>query len=144
MLEAKLGEIHPTSQSNDAESENPEGLLVMLESLSHGQPPSPTSLSGRSTITPLYQPGKPVFLMLIPEKHSSHQIIDFALANLTWIHCAVRAPQFQLEHLLFWEKVETGNGNGFQNDHGWLSMYFSLLAVITCCSSTWYSEDRDR
>lgn len=128
MLEARLGESSSTQQSNHAGT-NPEGLLVMLESLSHGKPPVLTDLSEKTTIAPLYQPGRPVFLMLIPDRTSSQQIVNFALSNLTWIHCAIRTKVFQNEHDVFWESIEKGNDTASANDHGWLSVYFSLLTV---------------
>ncbi|KAJ5627321.1 hypothetical protein N7528_004748 [Penicillium herquei] len=128
MLEARLGESSSTQQSNHAGT-NPEGLLVMFESLSHGKPPAPTDLSERTTIAPLYQPGRPVFLMLIPDRTSSQQIVNFALTNLSWIHCAIRTKVFQHEHEAFWESIENGNDTASANDHGWLSIYFSLLTV---------------
>lgn len=128
MLEARLGESSSIQPSNHAGT-NPEGLLVMLESLSHGKPPCPTYLSETTAIAPLYQPGKPVFLMLIPDRISSQQILNFALTNLTWIHCAIRTKVFQQEHDAFWESIEKDNDTGSTIDHGWLSVYFSLLTV---------------
>jgi hypothetical protein len=128
MLEARLGESSSTRQSSDVGA-NPEGLLVLLESLSHGKPPTPTYLPEQTTIAPLYQPGKPVFLMLIPDRVSSQQIVEFSLANLSWIHCAVRTKVFHREHEAFWESLERGNNHVFAHDHGWLSIYFSLLTV---------------
>ncbi|KAJ5701952.1 hypothetical protein N7488_009500 [Penicillium malachiteum] len=128
MLEARLGESSSTQQSNHAGT-NPEGLLVMLESLSHGRPPAPTDLSEKTTIALLYQPGRPVFLMLIPDRNSGQQIVNFALTNLSWIHCAIRTKVFQHEHDAFWESIGKGNDTASANDHGWLSIYFSLLTV---------------
>lgn len=132
MLEARLRDSSSTRQSNDAGT-NPEGLLVMLENISLGQPASTTTFD--RIVTPLYQIGRPVFLMLIPDRDSSHRIVDFALENLTWLHCAVRTHVFQQEHFRFWESIEAGSESSFESDHGWLSVYFSLLAV----SSSGYS-----
>jgi hypothetical protein len=128
MLEARLGESSSTIQSGDANS-NPEGLLVMLESLSHGKSPTPTYLPEKTSIAPLYQPGKPVYLLLLPDRASSQQIIEFSLENLTWIHCAVRTKIFLQEHASFWECIENGNNTATPQEHGWISIYFSLLTV---------------
>lgn len=136
MLEARLRDSSSTRQSNDAGT-NPEGLLVMLENISLGQPASTTTFD--RIVTPLYQTGRPVFLMLIPDRDSSHLIVDFALKNLTWLHCAVRTHVFQQEHFRFWESIEAGSENAFEPDHGWLSVYFSLLAVSL--SGRFYTVD---
>ncbi|KAF9892291.1 hypothetical protein FE257_002068 [Aspergillus nanangensis] len=124
MLEARLSEPNPGQSPSRPEPECQERLLMTLESLSYGQP----STSPESSIDSLYQSERPLFLLLLPDKESSNRIIDWALANLTWIHCALRIPVFQQEHNAFWEAMEAGNESIYK-EHGWLSVYFSLLAA---------------
>lgn len=67
-------------------------------------------------------------LRSIPDKSVSIKVVDFSLKMLGWIHCALRADQFLIEHEAFQNALIAGTF-GVLQDHKWMALYFSVLAV---------------
>lgn len=67
-------------------------------------------------------------LKFIPNWEESSHILRFSLNVLGWVHCAVRADQFVLEHEALQNSLAQGDLQGLY-DHAWMSIYFSLLTV---------------
>jgi hypothetical protein len=63
-----------------------------------------------------------------PTRFQSYYIIQFAISELGWIHCAVSASEFMSEHETMWNAVQKGD-TSLLNHHSWMSVYYSLLAV---------------
>jgi hypothetical protein len=67
-------------------------------------------------------------LRSVPEKTTSTRIVEFSLQMLGWIHCALRADRFLVEHEAFQNALLDGTLEVLQ-DHKWMAIYFSVLAV---------------
>ncbi|KAF3005254.1 hypothetical protein E8E14_005342 [Neopestalotiopsis sp. 37M] len=63
-----------------------------------------------------------------PTRYQSYYIIQFAISELGWIHCAVSASEFMSEHETMWNAVQKGD-TSLLNHHSWMSVYYSLLAT---------------
>lgn len=64
----------------------------------------------------------------VPDKLTSTRIVEFSLRVLGWIHCALRADQFFIEHEAFQNALIAGTLEVLQ-DHKWMAIHFSVLAV---------------
>ncbi|KAI0973188.1 hypothetical protein F4678DRAFT_478361 [Xylaria arbuscula] len=67
-------------------------------------------------------------LRSVPDKAISTRIVEFSLQMLGWIHCALRVDQFLIEHETFQNALTAGTLEVLQ-DHKWMAVYFSVLAV---------------
>ncbi|KAJ5660682.1 uncharacterized protein N7484_000054 [Penicillium longicatenatum] len=67
-------------------------------------------------------------LKSVPDSSTSTRIVEFSLQMLGWIHCALRADQFLIEHEAFHNALIAGTLEVLQ-DHKWMAIYFSVLAV---------------
>jgi hypothetical protein len=92
-------------------------LGLQPEILAPGSPITSGSLSEFSDL-----------LTLLPVRRSSESIIRFSLSMLGWIHCALNAPAFLLEHDRFWSALEAHDRTVLSN-HTWIAVYMSVLAV---------------
>lgn len=75
-------------------------------------------------------------LRSVPDKPTSTRIVEFSLEMCGWIHCALRADQFLVEHEAF-QNALLGGTLGVLWDYKWMAMYFSVLtvrAIILSCS----------
>ena len=115
-----------TSSVNDtpSNSQPPEDIVTTFEELSLGDSVKawPEDSQNRSRDSPQH------IMSLLPIRQSSLTIVRFSLATLGWVHRALNGPRFLAEHDAFWNALESNNKNAFEN-HGWMSVYFSVLAV---------------
>ena len=115
-----------TSGVNDTPSnpQPPEDIVTTFEGLHLGDPVKdwPENSQNRSKDAPQR------ILSLLPIRQSSLKIVRFSLATLGWVHCALNGFRFFAEHDAFWNALESNDKNAFDN-HGWMSVYFSVLAV---------------
>ena len=82
----------------------------------------------RQMLRGLWNTEQQPLLRLLPARHFSTKIVDFALRNLGWMHFALRANVFKEQHEEFWNQVESGD-NSALGDHSWVALYLSILAV---------------
>lgn len=64
----------------------------------------------------------------VPDKETSTRIVEYSLQMLGWVHCALRVDRFLSEHEAFQNALLAGTLEVLQ-DHKWMSVYFSVLAV---------------
>lgn len=70
-------------------------------------------------------------MWLLPSQNTSLKIVRFALNELGWIHCALRASVFWQEHETFWTSLQVYNFDAL-TQHSWMATYFAVLAVSVC------------
>lgn len=94
----------------------------LLEDWSHGQL--------QKEKTEVKSDGRPSLdvLSILPSREESTRVVNFSLQMLGWIHCALRVDIFQQEHEQFWDRLEAQDTSVLEN-HSWLMVYFSVLAV---------------
>ena len=116
--------------NDEVQAEPPEDIVTTFEGLHLGGGPEDSTQE---------TPGDPVFsdniLYLLPIRESSLKIVQFSLGTLGWVHCALNAPKFLAEHDLFWNGLESNHRKGLEN-HGWITVYLSVLAVSPSLLST--------
>jgi hypothetical protein len=66
--------------------------------------------------------------LILPTRRWSEMIIDFSLVQLGWVHHAVDDTTLREEHDVFWDSLIENEKECLTN-HGWISVYLSLLAV---------------
>lgn len=72
--------------------------------------------------------------ILVPTRGCSIKLIDHDKTWNSWVHYAIQYPDFDQEHGLFWEKLETGTPME-DIDASWLALYFAVLTVSNYASS---------
>lgn len=72
--------------------------------------------------------------ILLPTRGCSMKFVDHDKTWNSWVHYAVQYPDFDQEHDLFWEKLETGTPIE-DIDPSWLGLYFAVLTVSNYASS---------
>lgn len=121
-----------TSSANDKAStpQPPEDIVAIFEGLHLGHPVNtqPRSLHISTDVSVQH------VLSLLPIRQSSLKIVRFSLAALGWVHCALNGPRFLAEHDAFWNSLGSNDQRAMDN-HGWMAVYFSVLAVSLASSS---------
>jgi hypothetical protein len=88
----------------------------------------PVTMSEKDMADQLYEPSTDPVFLLLPSKEISEQLVTYSLQTLGWLHGAVNAPEFLIEHDEFWIKIHTGVAVEIK-DRPWLALYFALLAT---------------
>lgn len=119
------------SATQQAIADDHEAFESTLESVQYGTPGAEASNKPR-------QNG----LVIWPSRAQSEHIIQYAISELGWIHCAVSASQFQHEHTEMWDALERGDTTPLGH-HSWMSVYYSLLAVSHTTARRYRGRRRD-
>ncbi|GKZ28390.1 hypothetical protein AbraIFM66950_005564 [Aspergillus brasiliensis] len=67
-------------------------------------------------------------LLVLPDRHWSETIVRFSLDHFGWVHCALDASSFMVDHSSFWDHLSHGRLDSPRN-HAWIAVYFSVLAT---------------
>jgi hypothetical protein len=86
------------------------------------------STTAKEIADQLYEPITDPISLLLPRRKASHQIVNFSLQTLGWLHCAVDSDAFLRAHEDFWESAHLNISLG-REQRPWMSIYFALLAV---------------
>ena len=78
----------------------------------------------RSTI----HPRDDHLLLVLPDRHWSETIVRFSLDHFGWVHCALDASGFMVDHSSFWDHLSHSRLDSPRN-HAWIAVYLSVLAV---------------
>jgi hypothetical protein len=66
---------------------------------------------------------------MLPTRSVSENVVQFSLSMLGWVHCALDAPSFESEHTEFWSFLLNFEDQKLLNNHSWMAIYFSVIAV---------------
>lgn len=72
---------------------------------------------------------RPHVWQILPTRPESEKIVRFSLSMLGWVHCALDVPSFEIEHAKFWSFLLPFENADLFNDHAWMAIYFSVIAV---------------
>ncbi|GLA97105.1 hypothetical protein AtubIFM61612_008445 [Aspergillus tubingensis] len=78
----------------------------------------------RSTI----HPRDDHLLLVLPDRHWSETIVRFSLDHFGWVHCALDASGFMVDHSSFWDHLSHSRLDSPRN-HAWIAVYLSVLAT---------------
>lgn len=75
-------------------------------------------------------PGLPTCLarFALPSRRTSTAIIHFVLEQLSWLHCALLASEFVIEHEKFWDAMEANQGH-HETIENFTTIYYATLSV---------------
>lgn len=66
--------------------------------------------------------------IILPSQSCSMALVEFDRIWNSWVHAALDHPMFEIEHVQFWAKLESGDSIDIM-DPSWLALYFSVIAV---------------
>ncbi|KAH7146510.1 hypothetical protein EDB81DRAFT_795399 [Dactylonectria macrodidyma] len=84
--------------------------------------------TSKQEVEPSLGPQNSLTRFTLPSRGTSTAIIHFVLEQLSWLHCALMASDFVIEHEKFWDTIETNQGQHRIPDN-FATIYYATLSV---------------